>query len=261
LNVTSQIISDRGSGIFDTTFISNNISSDTPGEDEILLNQARTLFELKNYADAIINFKGLIDNYKKSEFRYTSLYEMYDCYSGLDTSADQNITDILFGDLKQYLQNKISSNEYDYEFNSIAYDIILMCETRMQNYEVALTGYEFISLYHPDAEQRMLASWDYEEIEDLVNGGGGGEKQITNYSKGTIELQIEEQYEKEVTEIKRFNKIIADDPLMRKIKEDYDKINLSKDNIDLSDRNKKQSLIEDEKLKTRAKDNIFKTKF
>ncbi|HMS34268.1 MAG TPA: T9SS type A sorting domain-containing protein [Ignavibacteria bacterium] len=180
-------------------------------------------------------------------------------YSALDTSGDQNITDVLFGDLKQYLQGRINTSNYTEDFERLAFDVILMCETKMKNYEVALTGYEFIALYHPNAEQRMLASWDYEEIEELINGSSGGEKklQIKNF-----ELQVEELSSIiEMKEFERIEKVINDDPLMSMMKVNYEKINMSKDDFNPDDRSNKKRQIEDDKIKTRAKDNILKSKF
>ena len=235
----------KGSEIIDTTLITEDFDSDPVSGDESLLAQARTSYGIKNFPDAIINYKGLVNNFPGSELVYTSLYEMYNNYSALDTSEDQTVTDVLFGDLKQYLESKITAEIYDNEFNGIAYDIILMCETRMKNLDAALTGYEFLVLYHPDAEQRMLASWDYEEIEEMLNGSGGGEKQleIVNYK-----LQIEEN------EINRLDKQIAEDPLMKTLKENYDKKNTIEKN------NHSDKVVED-KLISRAKENILKAKF
>lgn len=249
-NPLSNIVTDMGAGIFDTVFVSNNNSSESPSEDEILVEQARTSNKNKNFPDAITNYKGLVDNFTGSSFIYTSLYEVYDNYSSLDTSREESETDVLFGDLKQYLNNKINSDIYDKDFNSLAFDIILMCETRMKNYEVALTGYEFIALFHPNADQKMLASWDYEEIESLTGGSGGGEKQlqIENY-----ELQIEEH---ELKELNRLDKLIDDTPLLKSMKKNYEKINSNK-----KYNNNNTDKVEDEKIILRAKENIFRAKF
>jgi len=248
LSIVNEIYTDKESGIFDTTIITDDFDSEPVSGDESLLAQARTSNGIKDFPDAIINYKGLINNFSGSELIYTSLYEMYDNYSALDTSEDQTVTDVLFGDLKQYLQSKITAEIYGDDFNSIAYDIILMCETRMRNLEIELTGYEFISLYHPNAEQRMLASWDYEEIEEMINGSGGGAKQLGIRNE---ELGIEEL---ELNELNRLDKLIDDDPLMKIMKKNYEK------NIPIGKKIKSDKLTEN-KLIQRAKENIFKAKY
>jgi hypothetical protein len=241
-------VTERGPGIFDTTITTVNFTSDSIAVDEALLGQARTSNKNENFTDAIANYKGLIDNFTSSEYIYASLYEIYDNYSALDTSADQTVIDVLYGDLRQYLQNKISSEIYAEDINSLAFDIILMCEVRMKNYEECLTGYEFIALYHPNAEQRMLASWDYEDIQAMIGGSGGGEKQlqITNY-----ELQVDEY---ESNELSRLDKLINDDPLLKSVKKNYEKISLKKDYT-------KSDKVAYDRIVSRAKENIFRAKF
>ena len=244
----SEVYTDKGSEIIDTTLITDDFDSDPPSVDESLLGQARISNGIKDFPGAIINYKGLINNYAGSELICTSLYEMYDNYSALDTSGDQNVTDVLFGDLKQYLQGRINTSNYTEDFERQAFDVILMCETNMKNYEVALTGYEFIALYHPNAEQRMLASWDYDEIEEMINGSGGGEKQLGIRND---ELGIEEL---EINELNRLDKLIDDDPLMKTLKKNYEKKYAFEKNI-------KSDKLTENKLIQRAKENIFKVKF
>ena len=248
LSIVTEIYTDKESGIFDTIIITDDFDSEPVSGDESLLAQARTSNGIKDFPAAIINYKGLINNFSGSELIYTSLYEMYDNYSALDTSEDHTVTDVLFGDLKQYLQSKITAEIYGDDFNSITYDIILMCETQMRNLEIALTGYEFISLYHPNAEQRMLASWDYEEIEEMINGSGGGAKQLGIRNE---ELGIEEL---ELNELNRLDKLIDDDPLMKIMKKNYEK------NIPIGEKIKSDKLTEN-KLIQRAKETIFKAKY
>jgi tetratricopeptide (TPR) repeat protein len=170
----SFIVNELGDGYYDTVWVSdNNLGIQAP-EDEVLYSQAEESRGSSEYFDAITDLKNLIDNYDSSNYLCTSLYDLFTCYEGLDTS-DQSHRDIIFGDLKFYLSNKIVQYEDKAEFVSIAYNLILMCEAKIENYNEAMTGYEFISLYHPDPEQRILASMDYGYIQELLNGMGGGE--------------------------------------------------------------------------------------
>ena len=133
----------------------------------------------------------------------TSLYDLYSCYEGLDTSGTQSHRNIIFGYLKSFLDNKILSGLYSDEFNDIAYNITIMCLANMTEYEDAKSGYEFISLYHPDPYLRLLASWDYAEIENLILGAGG--------ESSKDELMSDERYIKRLE--KKLKGLIPKDPV------------------------------------------------
>lgn len=167
------VIDDLGDGIYDTVIVTETNTSDTIALDEVSYGQAAFYHEESNYSMAIIEYKSLIDSFPGSSYINAVPDLLYDCYSSLDTSGSQDATDSLFSDLKLYMENKINSAQYDKTFNDECYDVILMCEAMMENYYDALTGYEFISLYHPDPETRLLASMDYSDIEDLLGEGGG----------------------------------------------------------------------------------------
>jgi len=281
--VTGQKVSDIGNGIYDTILVTNDTSATSMTSEEILLAQANSSFDNQNYPDAITNYKGFIDNYPTSQFVYDAGYYLFDCYNMLDTSYNENTTDILFGDLKQFLNDKITSGNYDMDFKDIALFLILMCETRMENYEIALTGYEFIALYHPDVEQRMIASWDYEDIEILL-GEGGGKKQFSigneQFSIAKLSQLSENEMDEEfiglneaeklnlISIFKKISKRIDDDPVMKTMKENYDKIKsnrekLSKENTETAQIQKFQSKdkISDDIIISRARENLAKAKF
>ena len=246
----------------DTTFMSANSSIDTISQDEALYSETVEMLSNNNYTDARTNFKSLIDEYPSPDFIYSSEYYLYDCYCGLDTSFDQSETDVLFGDLKQYLQAKISSGNYDDDFEDNAYYLILMCDNRMENYNSALTGYEFISLYHPDADRRIQASWEYDNIENIMNGSGGGEKDFGLNSQ-SFENEIDNRYA-------RINEYADNDPATAKIRQNYRKANDEKKIIKeqsenntktfLNIYNRDRSFENDEKLIERAKQNLYLSK-
>jgi len=248
-------IADQGFGIFDTIKVSNYDSTGILSGDETLLSQAGQSFAEKNYPEAIINYKALIDNFPASSSIYFAQDELYNCYFNLDTSSNQNTTDVLYGDLKQFLETKITSGIYDAEFEDNAARIIFMCATRMEDYDIALTGYEFLAIYHPDAEQRLMASWEYDNIENLLQGMGGGEKD--NY-----ELQIK-NYEFEEAEIemrmKRLDELIDRDPITRVLKEKYDRINKEKKALreTKGDALNREMNINEDKIIQRSKENIY----
>jgi hypothetical protein len=182
--------------------------------------------------------KDLIDTYNYFEELPASVYDLYTAYENLDTDTNQSTRNILYGNLKDYLDSKLYTEEdYDASFIVNAYNITIMCEANMLNYDNAANAYEFIALYHPDPEIRLNASWDYAEMEALIEGGyGGGEKefQITNDELRYVELQKL----KETKEIERMDNIIADNPIMSKIKKVYEKI--SKERNDKIERTEKQ---------------------
>ena len=140
---------------------------------------------------------------------------MYESYSGLDTSSVQSNRDILFGNLKTYLEQKIQSGNYDDEFNDNAFYMIVICEANMYNKQLAVDDYEFLSLYHPLPEIRVLASWDYTEMIALF--GEGGSKREYN-SDNEIKTEIKKKY-------KKIEKRFAGDPVRNKILKSYQKRN------------------------------------
>ena len=260
----------KGNGIYDTIQITEDVL-EYIDDDEALLIQARSDFRREHYPDAITNYKGLIDNYAYSGYLFTSLSELDDCYKYLDTTEDETIRDVLYGDFKNYLEDKILSNDYDTTFEEVAFEYVLMCVTNMKDYDIALTGYEFMALYHPDAEQRMLASWDYEDISELLGEGEGSGKAVTSFKlRVTSEEQERIDALKELREFRRLNKKINDDPVLKRMKSRYEKtiiankqrqekaITTNTLNSKLDERAK---LEQSEKLISRAKDNIMRGRY
>ncbi|MFZ4590713.1 MAG: T9SS type A sorting domain-containing protein [Ignavibacteria bacterium] len=188
LSLSIHQIIDRGNGLFDTIYKSQKPTNVYVAPDEALYNQAYTYLNNSVYPTAILNFKSLIDGYTTSSYLSGALYDLYSTYESLDTSSNQGYKDNLYSDFKTYLTEKINSKNYDDDFNDIAYNLILMCETNMGNYNDALTGYQFIAMYHPDAIARLMASWDYTEVEALFNGMGGSVKETVSEDKYIFDL-------------------------------------------------------------------------
>jgi hypothetical protein len=205
-------IFDRGNGLIDTIYKVPNVNTLLNPETNLYL-QAQQYANSFNYPPSILNQKTLISQYPTGMYLPYILNDLYLNYEKLDTSSNQGYRDNLYSDLKNFLNEKINSWLYDLQFNDLAYQLILMCDGNMQNYNDALTGYEFIAMYHPDAATRLLASWDYVEIDALLNGMGGG--------KG--ENLSEEEFAK--NEMKRLEKVIRKDSVLTSLKRNYDKLN------------------------------------
>jgi hypothetical protein len=210
--VTDYIITDKGFGIIDTIYISPNNYGIQLQPDENIYSQALSYSLNNDYYNAVNTYKTLISNYKQSNYSITSLYEIYSCYEKLDTSGLQNIRNILFGDLLNFLENKIESGLYSDDFIDVAFNITLMCSSKMADYVDAAKGYEFIALFNPDYEIRLMASWDYDVIEALLgNGGSISEKEKKMSDEDFI-------IEKEL----KFLKLTKNDPILKKVKEVYE---------------------------------------
>ena len=175
---TGSVITNMGFGINDTLFTNPYSTNTYIPQDEILYSQASGYTSGGQYLDAINSYKNLINTYLESQYLNTSLYDIFDCYQGLDTSSNNTYRDNLYSDLKTFLNDKIQRRNYNSEFIDIAYYLENMCEVNMENYNDALTGFEFIAMFHPDAEMRLLASWDYDEVQDLM-GQSGAQKEVT----------------------------------------------------------------------------------
>jgi hypothetical protein len=194
-------IVNKGQDIYDTIFTSPNNCNDTVPQDE-------TLFYLANedrYSDkffkAVCDYKFLIDNYPSSIYVAGgySLYNLYDIYELLDTSLNGTNHDKLYSDLINYLDAKIQSGNYDEDFIDVAYYLENMCAANIGYYYEALTGFQFVAMFHPDAEMRLLASWDAAEMEELMNQSGG-------VSNAQLEEQGQEQLQKSGQEQEKVQK-------------------------------------------------------
>jgi hypothetical protein len=131
---------------------------------------------------------------------------------------------ILFSNLINYCEDKVACNLYDTQFEYLAGDVIAMCNFELDNYDDAMNWYEFIALFYPDPDTRLTASWNYAEIEALIGSGTGGgeaELRIKNY-----ELGIKSKDEN--AELNRLSEAITDDPVMRKLKRQFEKESGSK---------------------------------
>jgi hypothetical protein len=123
--------------------------------------------------------------------------------------------------LENYLNGKIQSGQYSDDFNSTAFEIMAMCKVNILDYNEAMSSYEFISLYHPDAYIRLLASWDYAEVQALLNGSGSGiSSKPEDTKKGKSELNYAEFKDKLM---KKINKSISIDPSKKQVKKSFDR--------------------------------------
>jgi hypothetical protein len=211
-------INDLGNGVYDTLYKTSNNSGYQPSQDEILYSSAIQKWQIDDYFSAITYYKSLITNFPASSYTDASLYSLYKCYQALDTSYNLNTKDVLYTDLKNYLDGRILTGIYSEEFNSTAYEITIMCLASIADYNEAMAGYEFIALFHPDAYTRLLASWDYAEVQALLNGSGGISSKEENLSDA--------QYMKTLTN--RVNKAINEDPIKKKVKKSFDKVKTEK---------------------------------
>ena len=228
-------IQDMGFGVYDTIYTTiNNSGSQTPS-DQQLYSTAYLHKVNHDYFDAINNYKSLINNYPDSYYTNSCLYEFYECYMELDTSNEQSYRDNLYGNLKTFLDSKILSGLYDEEFNDAAYNISLMCLANMSEYDEAMDGYEFISLFHPDPTIRLLASWDFAEIELLINGSGAQPNIAFEKIDDTFRDKLQSRIERNIN----------GDPVMAKMKNNYDEMKI-KSELEFSQKLKKENVSNDE---------------
>ena len=276
------IVDYLGNGVYDTIRQSSDTSGSNLTEEELLYNQGQNYIAASMFIEGISALKNLTDTYNYFYDLPASVYDLYSCYEYLDTNSDQDYRNTLYGNLKIYLENKIEYGDYDAEFLSNAYNITLMCEVNMGEYDDAANGYEFISLFHPDPDIRLNASWDYAEVEALIGGGnaGGNKFQVSSYPlREASELRFKQYNEikefKEIKELNRINELISNDPVMRKMKESFEKTSKDRKEKQLKDNsssnengkeysNKPESITkenETDKFKSdKAKRNIFELK-
>jgi hypothetical protein len=206
------ILTDRGFGITDTIYKTPYSETTQVPADEIIHSQASEYKLNQSYYYAILTYKSLIDNYVNSVWLIHSLYEIYTCYQGLDTSQSNTYKITLYQNLKTYLENKITSGNYDNDFIDVAYNIVLMCDANMMELNTAINGYEYIALNHPDPNIRLYASWDCTLLEQLLGNGGSVHENLKNETDDSF-IKRKMNY---------YNQKINEDPVLRKVKKSFD---------------------------------------
>gem|GEM_PF-1674863 len=172
--IVDRIINDKGSGIFDTILITQSNIIPPPSTDEALYATGAKNKELKLYSDAILNYKNLISNYSKSKYLESAIFDLYECYAVSDTNHNQGWRNIIFGDLNNFLEEKIQQYENNEDFVIMAFNFALKCKVKIKSYQPAMDGYEFIAENSPSSAERLIASINYIEVEGLIQGGNGG---------------------------------------------------------------------------------------
>lgn len=223
-NATGWNITNMGNGIYDSVKLSYDITGEELSDLDQLYYMGESYFTSGNYPNAITTLKSLVDSEDSYSYHSHCFVLLYDCYVSLDTSADESYTIDLYTDLIDYLENKIELE--DCGDVDMAMVIIAQCYANIEEYTYTSNTYELLALYHPDPNIRLLASWNYEEIQDLINSGSGGGNQ-------NIEVN-------EYKLIERIEKIINDDPLMSKVKKVFD--NEQKKKLEVFDKQIKESV-------------------
>lgn len=252
ISPTGTVITDMGNGVFDTSYIASNPTQSTPDEDEVLYGQGSGAMTNAQYLDAIAAYKSLISEHDQSSHLSSAVYDLYTCHEFLDTLSSQGDRNILYGSLKTYLEDRIGTDAYSKEFNTAAYEVILMCELNMADYDAAVTGYQFLSLYHPSPETRLMSSEDLAIVEDLFEGEGG------SITTGATTLQRIQ---------KKIEGLMLEDPLMSRVKASFDDIReerkiksetslRNKFDKELADRKLTELKVSEERFDARVRENL-----
>jgi hypothetical protein len=174
--IVDRIINDMGNGLYDTILVTQANFDSTLSEDMILCGIGVNNQKAKNYSYAISNFKNLINTYPNSKNLERAIFNLYECYVLSDTNHNQGWRNVIFGDLKNYLEVKIQQYENNEKFVNLAFDFFIKCTIMKKGYQLAMDGYEFIAENSPSAEDRLMASINYIDVEGLLQGSGGGQK-------------------------------------------------------------------------------------
>lgn len=244
--IVDRIVTDMGNGINDTVLVTQSNIIPTQTNDIVLYSIGSKNQLLKNYSSAISNFKNLINNYPNSKYLEKSIFNLYECYVASDTNHNQGWRNIIFGDLKTFLENKIQQYENNEVFVNVAFDFLLKCKIKLKSYQPAMDGYQFIVENSPSSIERLMASINYIDIEGLLQGAGGGQKD------NDFEELSESQSPKPIKDIllASYNKTKE----ANKQKEKSDILNSNDVARTKSELDRKHSF--DKKLESRAKENI-----
>ncbi len=189
---------DRGNGILDSIPLRSSYSEPISIEDR-LYGQLNDHFDNGNYLDAVITAKHIISDYPSCQYLSEALSRMDKAYNILDTFSNMQQRVILWGDFNLYLENKIASGNYDSKFCDAMYEMTLECLTNMGEFYDAKLGYDMIAMYNPNPNERLLATWDADALEDLLNGAGGNKGGSINEN---TYLNLDDQ---EISRIKDLN--------------------------------------------------------
>lgn len=246
--IVDRIITNRGNGIFDTIFITQSNNLPFQSNDAAVYSSGVKNQKLKNYTSAISNFKNLINNYSNSIHLERAILNLYECYIVLDTIHNQGWRNIIFGDLKNYLEAKIQQYDTNETFVNVAFDFVLKSKVKIKSYMPALDGYEFITENSPSAIKRLMASINYIDVEGLLQGGSGGQKDI----EAEVENLSEKQNPNPIKDI-----LLASYKKIKNSIEQKEKFDIQNSNDvkrTKSEQAKKHSF--DKKLENRARENI-----
>jgi hypothetical protein len=180
--IVDRIITNRGNGINDTILITQLNNVPPPSEDIALYSTGVKNQKLKNYSASILNFKNLINSYPNCKHLTKTIANLYENYVSSDTNHNQGWRNIIFGDLKNYLENKILQYDSNEAFINVAFDFLLRSKVKIKYYRQAMDGYEFIAENSPYSEERLIASLNYIDVEGLLQGSGGGQSENQDYT-------------------------------------------------------------------------------
>ncbi len=200
-NILSTTVVNKGQGIYDSIPVTDNII-DTIPVDYRLYGEIQENNDASSYFEVISTGKNLIDSFPTSDYLLPTLSDMYGSYLALDTFPTDVESDVLWGDFKLFLETKVASENYSSEFCDEAYNLVLSCLSNMKEQEIVLDGYEMIAMYHPNPTARLLATWDAEELENMLEGNAGGKRELSASYKRKKYLQLSK---KEIERIKEIN--------------------------------------------------------
>jgi len=172
--IVDRFITNRGNGIYDTILISQINNNPSPTVDETLFSTGSVNQKSGNNSIAISHFKNILNNHPNSKFLEKSIFNLYECYVASDTNHNQGWRNVIFNDLKIFLENKIQQYEENEAFVNVAYDFLLKCKIKIKSYQQAMDGYDFIANNSPSATERLMASINYIDVEGLLQGSGSG---------------------------------------------------------------------------------------
>ena len=81
-------------------------------------------------------------------------------------------------DLKTLLENLIRNNPQNESLIKSAFYYIQKCKVKLEDFESAMNGFQQIMDQNPYTYEALTASWDYSATSLLIQGQGGGEKDL-----------------------------------------------------------------------------------
>jgi len=149
-----------------------------------LYDSIRIQIRKKNYNAAKQSCYDLIGTYPDSSESISALSYLFLSQTTADT------TQTAIGNLKSYYEGLILNHGNNTAMVTMCNYLVQKCKVKLHQYTSALSGFQEIINNNPYSYEGLLAKWDYMATSLLVQGSGGGEREISDFGLEIADSEI-----------------------------------------------------------------------